>query len=93
MAGFVRTGAYGINVNGIIRDHVNNRVLGWVLSIYRGPVCEEARSPDRVGCRIGYGCKVSNGDRCVLSEQEVVGGRCATNGKEKTQPRTDDLSS
>ena len=25
--------------------------------------------------------------------QEVIGGRCATEGKEKTQPRTDDLSS
>ena len=70
MAGFVRTGAYGINVNGIIRDHVNNRVLGWVLSIYRGPVCEEARSPDRVGC-VGS----DTGTKCLSGAGVCVGRR------------------
>ena len=39
-------------------------------SIYRGPVCEEARSPDRVGCRIGYGYKVSIGGRCVCRKKK-----------------------
>ena len=43
--------------------------------------------------RMGQKSQVPIGDRCVFSEQEVVGGRCASNGKEKTQPRTDDLSS
>ena len=45
--------------------------------------------------RTGPGRKsqVPIGDRCAFSEQEVVGGRCATKGKEKTQPRADDLSS
>ena len=65
--------------------------------VYVGGRCvlsEEVRSR-RYGPygRIRIFPQVSIGGRCEFTEQEFVGGRCVTKGKEKTQPRTDDLSS
>ena len=76
-----------------IGSGVSDRIR--VQSVYRGPVCvsEEEVRKSNTGSRMGQKSQVPIGDRCVFSEQEVVGGRCASNGKEKTQPRTDDLSS
>ena len=59
-------------------------------------VCSRKKSGSRrygPSGRIRIFPQVSIGGRCEFTEQEVVGGRCVTNGKEKTQPRTDDLSS
>ena len=65
--------------------------------VYVGGRCvlsEEVRKSEVRSVRVDpYFHRVCIGGRCEFSEQEFVGGRCVTKGKEKTQPRTDDLSS